>query len=99
MSRHGPVAVFGASGHTGAFVVAELARRGWAAILIGRDATKLEAVAAQSASSAEVHVASIDAPDALDRALAGAAAVINCAGPFLDTAAPLLDVAVRARIH
>jgi Saccharopine dehydrogenase NADP binding domain len=80
-------------------VVAELARRGWPAILVGRDATKLEAVALQSAPTAEVHVASIDAPDALDRAFAGAAAVINCAGPFLDTAAPVLDAAVRARIH
>jgi hypothetical protein len=29
----------------------------------------------------------------------GAAAVINCAGPFLDTAAAVLDAALRARIH
>ncbi|MBN3828278.1 saccharopine dehydrogenase, partial [Burkholderia sp. Ac-20384] len=35
------VAVYGATGHTGRFVVAELARRGVRAIRIGRDAARL----------------------------------------------------------
>lgn len=34
----------------------------------------------------------------LDAALAGCAAVINCAGPFLDTAPAVTDAALRARI-
>src|SRR5262249_54816024 len=33
------------------------------------------------------------------RALEGAAAVINCAGPFLDTSTPLIEAALRALIH
>ncbi|HEX8838006.1 MAG TPA: hypothetical protein VF748_13775, partial [Candidatus Acidoferrum sp.] len=32
-------------------------------------------------------------------ALSGSAAVINCAGPFLDTAGPVIDAALRAGIH
>ena len=36
------VAVFGAYGHTGRFVAAELHRRGIAAILSGRDRVKLD---------------------------------------------------------
>lgn len=94
----GPVAVFGASGHTGRFVAAELARRGLTPLLAGRDADRLRAVA-DAHPGAAVRIASIDDPDALDRALRGAAAVINCAGPFLDTATPLVEAALRAGIH
>jgi short subunit dehydrogenase-like uncharacterized protein len=47
----------------------------------------------------ENRTANVEEPASLDRALAGAAAVINCAGPFLDTAEPLVGAALRARIH
>ncbi|MGB3268434.1 MAG: saccharopine dehydrogenase NADP-binding domain-containing protein, partial [Rhodanobacter sp.] len=50
-------------------------------------------------TGAELRVASTDDPAALDAAFAGTAAVLHCAGPFLDTAAPVLDAALRARIH
>jgi hypothetical protein len=40
----------------------------------------------------------VDDPAALDRALAGAAAVVNCAGPFALTAVPVVEAALRARI-
>jgi short subunit dehydrogenase-like uncharacterized protein len=43
--------------------------------------------------------ASCDDPDALDRALEGADAVINCAGPFLDTAPAVVEAALRAGAH
>jgi len=92
------VAVFGAYGHTGRFVVAELARRGWTPIVAGRDAAKLEAVAGSYPGS-EPRVASVEDCESLDRAISGAAAVINCAGPFLDSAAAVLSAALRARIH
>ncbi len=90
------IAVYGAYGHTGRFIVSELLKRGHSLILSGRDAAKLEA--AGSASQSDVRVASVGDPDSLDRALSGAAAVINCAGPFLDTAGPLIDAAIRRGI-
>lgn len=90
--------MFGAAGHTGAFVVQELARRGWTPILAGRDAARLEAARAAYPGS-QVRIASAEDTGALDRALRGASAVINCAGPFADTAAPLIEAALRARIH
>lgn len=88
------VAVYGAYGHTGRFVVAELRERGHTPLLLGRDLDKLLA----HAGGMEVRQASVDDPAALDRALAGAAAVINCAGPFATTARPLVEAAVRAGI-
>ncbi|GII28619.1 saccharopine dehydrogenase family protein [Planotetraspora mira] len=99
---HGPakpvVAVFGAYGHTARFVTAELLARGWTPVLSGRDAAKLEAAAAVH-PGVEWRVASADVPASLDQAIAGAAAVINCAGPFADTAPPLIEAALRAGIH
>jgi Saccharopine dehydrogenase NADP binding domain len=92
------IAVVGATGHTGRFVVRELCRRGWAPILVGRDADRLEAMARQHAG-ADPRVAAIDDGDAMARALEGARAVVHCAGPFLDTATPVALAALRAGIH
>jgi len=92
------VAVYGAYGHTGRFVVAELCRRGHAPLLCGRDHGKLSAMAAHW-PSLQRRVATVSDAAALDAALQGADAVINCAGPFLDTAAPVVEAALRAGIH
>jgi hypothetical protein len=92
------VTVFGAYGHTGRFVVSELRKRGFTTILSGRDGEKLKE-AGNAHPGSEVRVATVDDPASLDRALSGAVAVINCAGPFLDTAAPVIDAALRASIH
>lgn len=92
-----PITVFGAYGHTGRFVVSELRNRGWKPILSGRDASKLKAIS-EAHPGTEVRVAVVDDPVSLDRALSGASAVINCAGPFLDTADPFINAAIRAGI-
>ncbi|MFC1433809.1 saccharopine dehydrogenase NADP-binding domain-containing protein [Streptacidiphilus sp. N1-3] len=101
MSTAAAVVVYGASGHTGRFVVAELRRRGLAVIVSGRDAARLEALAAEwrhAWGEVTVRAAGVDDAEALDRALAGAAAVVNCAGPFALTAGPLVEAALRAGI-
>ncbi len=90
------VAVFGAYGHTGRFVVAELRERGFLPVLSGRDAEKLKTLAHETGLDARP--ASVDDPASLDRALAGAAAVINCAGPFAVTASPVIEAALRAGV-
>ncbi|MFD6985477.1 saccharopine dehydrogenase NADP-binding domain-containing protein, partial [Streptomyces sp. NPDC059956] len=90
------VAVFGAYGHTGRFVVAELVERGFVPVLSGRDAEKLKALAYET--GLEARPATVEDPDALDRALTGTAAVINCAGPFASTTGPVIEAALRARI-
>ncbi|MEV1244379.1 saccharopine dehydrogenase family protein [Nonomuraea sp. NPDC050022] len=91
------VAVYGAYGHTGRFVVAELRERGYVPLLLGRDQDKLQALV-QDQPGLEARQASVDDPASLDRALNGADIVINCAGPFATTAAPLVEAALRAGI-
>ncbi|MEU6347574.1 saccharopine dehydrogenase NADP-binding domain-containing protein [Streptomyces sp. NPDC046977] len=90
------VAVFGAYGHTGRFVIAELAARGFVPVPSGRNAQAVHEVADELGLAARV--ASADDPVSLDRALAGTTAVINCAGPFASTTGPVIEAALRAKI-
>lgn len=91
------VAVYGAYGHTGRFVVAELEKYGYRPLLLGRDEDKLRALARDFPGSSH-RSASVDDGPSLDRALRGADAVINTAGPFATTAAPVIEAALRAGI-
>jgi len=92
------ILVFGAYGHTGRFVLRELRERGFTPILSGRNDAKLKEMG-RAHPQLELRTATVDDPASLDRALSGARAVINCAGPFIDTAAPVIDAALRASIH
>ncbi len=97
MSEKSTVAVYGAYGHTGRFVVNELHRRGFRTILSARG--EGHGPAEESAGPrTEIRIASVETPGELDSAISGASAVINCAGPFIDTAVPLVEAAIRARI-
>jgi short subunit dehydrogenase-like uncharacterized protein len=98
MTLNRAVTVFGAYGHTGHFVVAELRKRGWTPILSGRDAAKLKAMR-DAYPELEVCVADVGSPKSLEAAISGSSAIINCAGPFLDTAIPIIEVAIRSGIH
>ena len=81
------VAVHGAGGHTGRFVVAELQRRGIPVVAVGRSARTLP-------SGVPQRVAALADPWALLEAFSGCGVVINCAGPFLDTATPVIEAAI-----
>jgi hypothetical protein len=87
------VAVYGATGHTGTFVARELERRGHETVLIGRNAP------VDANRGGPWRKASCEDPDELDLALAGTNAVINCAGPFADTAPSVVEAALRCGIH
>ncbi|MFD9359490.1 saccharopine dehydrogenase NADP-binding domain-containing protein [Streptomyces sp. NPDC060031] len=97
MSTAAAVVVYGATGHTGRFIVSELRKRGFAVVISGRDAAQLEALAAEW-GDVTVRPATVDDANSLDRALSGAAAVINCAGPFAVTGGPVVEAALRAAI-
>ena len=96
-SQNSAVAIVGATGYTARFVLDELQHRGIGSILIGRDPNKLEMLRVSYPQS-ETRVVDLDNLRSLDGALDDADAVINCAGPFLDTALPVVDAAIRAQI-
>ena len=90
------IAVVGATGHTGQFVVQEALRRGLSVVAVGRCAARLEETMTPAVPR---RVAEFGDPASLEQAFAGCAVVINCAGPFLDTAAPVAQAALRAGCH
>lgn len=94
----GRVLVYGAYGHTGRFVTAELLRRGHEPVLAGRDPARLAALGAAH-PGLETRTAAIEDTASLRHAMAGVAAVINCAGPFADTTPRVAAAAVRAGVH
>jgi short subunit dehydrogenase-like uncharacterized protein len=98
MNTRERVLVYGATGHTGRFVVDELLRRGLTPVLAGRSAERLAAVA-PSHAALDRRVIALDDPELLRQAVTDVGAVINCAGPFLDTAVPLAHAAVQAGAH
>jgi NAD(P)-dependent dehydrogenase (short-subunit alcohol dehydrogenase family) len=98
MDASARVVVYGAYGHTGRFVVEELLRRGITPVVAGRSPEKIEAYE-PPAPGIEKWAAAVEDRPTLQRSLEGAAAVINCAGPFLDTALPLASAAVAVGAH
>jgi len=89
--------IYGANGYTGELIARRAAAAGVAAVLAGRNA---DAVAALAAELGQNHRAfALDDAATLDRALSGITVVLNCAGPFSRTAAPLVDACLRARAH
>ena len=90
------IAVYGATGHTGRFVVNEALRRGLSVVAVGRDAARLDQMFPAAVTR---RIASLGDAQSLEQAFSGCAVVINCAGPFLDTAAPVTLAALRAGCH
>ena len=90
------IAVYGATGHTGQFVVREAQRRGLPVVAVGRSAARLDETIPPAVAR---RVALLDDPVSLGQAFAGCAVVINCSGPFLDTAAPVAQAALHAGCH
>ncbi len=94
------IAIYGANGHTGRLVAAELLDRGEEVVLAGRNAAALHAMAEELAStSVQVKVAPLDDPRALRELASGVAVLIHCAGPFAETCEPVASAAVAGGCH
>ena len=93
------VAIYGASGHTGGLVAAELVRRGHMPLLIGRNGSALDSVVERLGGKARATVAEVGNPSALQAALDGVDVLVNCAGPLSETALPLATAAIARGAH
>lgn len=91
------ILVYGATGYTGKLLAAEAARRGIDVVLGGRDRGRLEGVAKQYGFDARA-VALADAKGLRD-ALEGVACVLHVAGPFSQTARPMVEACLARGVH
>jgi short subunit dehydrogenase-like uncharacterized protein len=96
-SQPGSWMVYGAAGYTGALIARHARERGHRPVLAGRGAPAVAALAEQL--GLRHRAATLDDPAALAAALDGVDLVLNAAGPFLHTAAPLARACLAAGVH
>ncbi|MDX1873271.1 saccharopine dehydrogenase NADP-binding domain-containing protein [Mycolicibacterium sp. 120266] len=89
--------LYGATGYTGTMVAEHIVDLGLKPILAGRNAAKLQALATRL----DCRYAVFDVTDtaAVGAALADVTVLLNCAGPYLRTAQPLMEAAISAGVH
>ena len=98
-NQSGPIAVYGATGYTGRLIAHELDRAGVEFRLAGRNREKLDRLAAELDSEAEVHAVSLEDERGLRDLLADCSAVVACAGPFHLHGEPVMRAAVDTATH
>lgn len=89
--------IYGANGYTGELIAREAARRGFKPVLAGRRRESVEALA--RTLRLEACAFGLDDVAVLTEQIQGHALVLNCAGPFSATAAPMMEACLRARAH
>lgn len=88
--------IYGAVGYTGRMVARQARAAGLDIIVAGRDEGRLASLAFELGVPYRVFALEGGAPG---HALDGVDAVLNCAGPFVKTAAPLMEACLRAGTH
>lgn len=91
------IAIYGATGHTGRLVAAELIDRGQEIVLAGRDGAALAAMAGELGCRAVT--APLDDQAAIRGLAESADVLIHCAGPFSVTGDPVASAAAEAGCH
>jgi short subunit dehydrogenase-like uncharacterized protein len=89
--------IYGASGFTGRLILDSLRDLGIPFIAAGRNAEKLASIGAEY--DAPIRVFDLGDPARVEAALSGAAVLLNAAGPFGVTTAPLLRACLGAGVH
>lgn len=89
--------IYGANGYTGELIAREAARRGLQPVLAGRRRASIETLA--DTLGLEARAFGLDDADLLAGQVQGHALVLNCAGPFSATAAPMMEACLRAGAH
>ncbi len=89
--------IYGANGYSGELIAREASRRGLEPVLAGRNESALRALA--ESLGLEHRAFALDDTTSLRHALRDCGLVLNCAGPFSATSAPLLEACLERRVH
>ncbi|MFN3334342.1 MAG: saccharopine dehydrogenase NADP-binding domain-containing protein, partial [Caldilinea sp.] len=92
-----PALIYGANGYTGELTARIAVEQGLRPILAGRNETQVAAIAARL--DLPYRIAMLDDAASLDAMLQDVSVVLHCAGPFVYTAAPMVDACLRAGVH
>jgi short subunit dehydrogenase-like uncharacterized protein len=89
--------LYGANGYTGRLIARRAAAEGKKPILAGRDAARIESLAREL--DCPYRVFPISTAETVAAQLTDVAAILLCAGPFFQTAAPTIEACLRARVN
>ena len=89
--------IYGATGYTGELIAHHAKRTGYRPVLAGRNKSKVETLA--SRIDMPWRVFALDDIDTIASQLDDIDLVIHCAGPFEDTAEPMMQACLKAHTH
>ncbi|MEV0111137.1 saccharopine dehydrogenase NADP-binding domain-containing protein [Nocardia sp. NPDC050799] len=92
-----PVLIYGATGYTGRLVATHARDRGLPIVVAGRDPERVDVLAASLGVPGRAF--DLVDPERIVAGLDGVAAVLNVAGPFRETAEPLVRAALASGVH
>lgn len=91
--------IYGAAGYTGRMATANARAAGVDLVLAGRPQNKEKMAALAAEMDAEYRLFAVDDGPAREEALSGIAVLLNCAGPFMRTAEPLMQACMATGTH
>jgi len=89
--------IYGASGYTGRMAAAHAKEAGLTLVVAGREEAPLQALATRLGVAYRVFA--LDSAADVDYGLQDIAVLLNCAGPFAQTAGALIEACLRAGVH
>ncbi|ETS81099.1 hypothetical protein PFICI_06101 [Pestalotiopsis fici W106-1] len=89
--------IYGATGYTGRLIVEYAKSIQLPFLIAGRNKEKAEAYA--NTANLACRVFDLDTPHDVDQGLKNMTVLLNCAGPFLYTAKPLIEACLRNGVH
>ena len=92
-----PFLIYGATGYTGRLIATGAVALGLRPILAGRNQAKLAPLAEQL--GVDYRVASLADASAVERVIRDVPLVLHAAGPFSETARPIVDACLRGGVH
>lgn len=91
--------IYGAAGYTGRMVSANAKAHGLDLVIAGRERNKAALASLAEELGVEYRLFALDDVAASQRALADIGVLLNCAGPFLRTAGPMMRACIAAGVH
>jgi short subunit dehydrogenase-like uncharacterized protein len=91
--------IYGAAGYTGKMAATNAQKAGVQVVIAGREQDKAKFIALASELGVEYRLFAVDDLPASKAALSDIGILLNCAGPFMLTAEPLMKACIEAGVH
>lgn len=89
--------IYGANGYTGELIARRAVAQGQKPVIAGRSRAKVEQLAQEL--GLEFRVFGLDNPDLLVDSIGDMNLVLHCAGPFSETAEPMMRACIQSKTH